>query len=71
MTPKVGDYILSDRLRECEIVRIHPFGTYDVRTLNGDRYFRLTGLHGAIWTPRGRYHPAPGSNFEPVLYSQA
>ena len=68
MKPTVGDFILSDRLHECEIVRVLPLGTYEVRKLGTDSYFRISGLSGATWTACGRYHPAPGSNFEPTLY---
>lgn len=62
MIPKVGDFILCERLHEVEIVRVHPLGTYTVRKLGTDSYFRISGLYGAAWIARGRYHPAPGSN---------
>jgi hypothetical protein len=71
MTPKIGDYILTDRLGEAEIIRVRDFGTYDVRCRATDKYYRITGLMGADWRAVGRYQPEPGSNFEPTLYASA
>lgn len=68
MTPTVGDFISTPRLGECQIVRILPLGTYEVRKLATDSYFRVSGLCGATWVARERYQPAPGSNFEPTRY---
>jgi len=70
MRPKVGDYIHTDRLGEVEIVRIREFGTVDVRHPATDRYFRVSGLMGADWRCIGKYHPAPGTNSEPLRWVQ-
>jgi len=69
MKPTVGDYILTDQLREVEVIRVRDFGTYDVRKPGTDRYYRITGLYGATWRAVGKYQPAPGSNTEPTLYA--
>ena len=69
MTPTIGDYILTEQLGEVEVIRVRDFGTYDVRRLASDTYYRITGLYGATWRAVGKYQPAPGSNTEPVLYT--
>lgn len=67
-SPQVGDFIRC-RLGEVQVVRVRPFGTFDVRLPSTDRYYRLTGLHGAAWSAQGGYHSAPGSNDAPTIFS--
>lgn len=70
MRPKIGDYIHQDRLGWVEIIRIRDFGTVDVRHPSTDRYYRVSGLIGADWICKGKYHPAPGTNSEPLRWVQ-
>lgn len=41
--PKVGQIIKDVNGQKAVIVKVHPFGTIDVRTESG-RFFRITGL---------------------------
>lgn len=41
--PKVGDTFKHDRFGVLKIVKVHPFGTYDVKAKGGQHY-RVTGL---------------------------
>ena len=42
-TPRLGQHVTVYG-RECEIVRIHPFGTIDVVSLDGEKAWRISGL---------------------------
>lgn len=44
---KVGDILVVSGI-QYRIFKVHPFGTYDVLTLDGTRAFRVTGLYGAV-----------------------
>jgi hypothetical protein len=65
MSIKVGDYIRSPRLGLCEIVRVLPLSTVDVRAIESDRYFRISGL---ALTPAATVQPRPGSNDVPTVF---
>ena len=41
--PQVGQ-VVQVYGKPCRIVKIHPFGTIDVVTLDGSKAFRLSGL---------------------------
>jgi hypothetical protein len=62
-----GDYILSDRLGLVEVVRVHPFGTFDVRDPTTDCYYRVSGL--PVTHVAGRLQPYPGCSREPALHA--
>lgn len=40
---KIGD-LVEARGQRCRVTRVHPFGTYDVETVDGARCYRITGL---------------------------
>lgn len=42
-TPKIG-MIVKVRGMDCKIFKIHPLGTIDVVSLDGEKAFRLSGL---------------------------
>jgi len=41
--PKIGQ-IITVRSKQCQIVRVHPFGTVDVCNLITGKAYRVTGL---------------------------
>lgn len=43
MKPQIGQ-IVKVYGKECRIIKIHPFGTIDVVSLDGEKAYRLSGL---------------------------
>ena len=48
-----GDVLVVHGGVRCRIVKVWPFGTYDVVTLDGKRAFRVTGLYGVEGVKKG------------------
>jgi len=42
--PKIGQLVTLPSGKKARIFKVHPFGTVDVLTVDGERAFRLTGL---------------------------
>lgn len=42
--PEIGQIIVVRDI-ECKIVKIHPFGTVDVESLDGKHNYRVSGLN--------------------------
>lgn len=43
MKPSIGQPIDVHGI-PCRIIRIHPLGTIDVKAIDSERYWRITGL---------------------------
>jgi hypothetical protein len=44
MKPKIGMYIINDRIGTCIIIAIHAAGTIDIQSVVTGRCYRMTGL---------------------------
>ena len=43
LAPRIGDHVTVNG-HECEVIKVHDFGTIDVVSLDSDHAWRVTGL---------------------------